>query len=81
MQEFKVSPEQAQILSRARDPMVVVNEQGQMLGHLTPASSTSDRSTKLSAGDLAEIQRRMQSPAPGLTTAQVLSYLQSLETA
>jgi hypothetical protein len=61
--------------------LVVVNEQGQMLGHLTPASSASNARVELSANDLAEVKRRMQSPAPGLTTEQVLSYLHSLENA
>lgn len=81
MQEFTVSPEQARFLSQAREPLVVVNEQGQLLGHLTPASSTCNVPIKLTASDRAEIKRRMQSPAPGLTTVQVLSYLHSLENA
>jgi hypothetical protein len=81
MQEFTVSAEQAQFLAQAREPLVVVNEQGQLLGHLTPAGSASGSPIKLSVSDRAEIKRRMQSPAPGLSTAQVLSYLHSLESA
>lgn len=78
MQELTVSAEQAQFIVRAGAPLVVVDEQGKMLGHLTPAAGYDSR-LKLSESDLAEIKRRMQSPAPGLTTAQVLSYLRSLE--
>ncbi|MGD9635940.1 MAG: hypothetical protein AB7G28_14470 [Pirellulales bacterium] len=73
-----MSAEQAQFIVRAGAPLVVVDEQGKMLGHLTPAAGYDSR-LKLSESDLAEIKRRMQSPAPGLTTAQVLSYLRSLE--
>lgn len=80
MQELTVSVEQAQFIAQAHGPLVVVDQQGQMLGHLTPASG-SDNRTSLSDSELAEIKRRMQSPAPGLTTAQVLSYLHSLESA
>lgn len=78
MQEFTVSPEQASFISQAHGPLVVVNDRGQLLGHLTPASSACDIPTTLTASDRAEIERRMQSPAPGLTTEQVLSYLHSL---
>jgi len=78
MQELTVSGEQAQFISQAHGPLVVVNEQGQLLGHLTPAGSACDTPIKLTASDRAEIKRRMQSPAPGLTTEEVLSYLHSL---
>lgn len=81
MHELTVSAEQARFIAQSHEPMVVVNEQGQLLGHLTPAGSASDVPTKLTASDRAEIKRRMQSPAPGLTTEQVLGYLQSLESA
>jgi hypothetical protein len=78
MQELTVSAEQAQFIVQAGAPLVVVDKQGKMLGHLTPAAGY-DHRLKLSESELAEIKRRMKSPAPGLTTAQVREYLRSLE--
>lgn len=49
-----------------------------MLGHLTPATGYDNR-LKLSDSEFAEIKRRMQSSAPGLTTAQVLGHLRTME--
>jgi len=81
MHEMTVSPEQAKFIVEAREPLVVVDQHGKMLGHLTPAGAAASVRVDLTPDELAEIRRRMQSPAPGLTTQQVLSYLESLETA
>ena len=82
MHELTVSAEQAHFIAQAGGPLIVVDERGQMLGHLTPAQSHGcDSSARLSDSELAEIKRRMQSHAPGLTTQQVLDYLHSLESA
>jgi hypothetical protein len=81
MQELTVSSDQAKFIIEAGAPLVVVDESGHMLGHLTPASGSGKRRIQLSDADRAEIKRRMQSSAPGLSTEQVLNYLHSLETA
>jgi hypothetical protein len=81
MRELTVSQDQAEIISQAGEPLVVVDGFGRMLGHLTPAGAAQQVRPQLTADELAEIKRRMQSPAPGLTTDQVLNYLASLESA
>jgi len=76
MQELTVSSKQARFIIRVGAPLVVVDEQGKVLGHLTPAAGY-DHRLKLSETEFAEIKRRMESPAPGLPTAQVRDYLRS----
>jgi hypothetical protein len=76
MQELTVSAEQSRFIIRVGAPLVVVDEQGKVLGHLTPAAGYDNR-LKLSESEFAEIKRRMESPAPGLTTAQVRESLRS----
>jgi CRISPR/Cas system-associated endonuclease Cas1 len=78
MQVLTVTAAQAQFIAQAGVPLVVVDEQGKMLGHLTPATGYDNR-LKLSDSEFAEIKRRMQSSAPGLTTAQVLGHLRTME--
>jgi hypothetical protein len=78
MQELTVSAEQAGFIMRVGAPLVVVDEQSKVLDHLTPAADYDNR-LKLSESEFVEINRRMESPAPGLTTAQVREYLHSLE--
>jgi hypothetical protein len=80
MHELTVSVEQAQFIAQAHGPLVVVDLQGHLLGHLTPANGVDCR-VGLSDDELAEIKRRMQSTLPGLSTEQVLGYLDSLKTA
>jgi hypothetical protein len=79
MHELTVTAEQAQLILQAGGPLVIVDERGTTLGHFTPGRA--DAPIQLSERDYAEIKRRMESPAPGLTTSEVISYLSSLENA
>lgn len=80
MYELTVTAEQAQLISQANGPLVIVDEHGKPLGHFTP-DHKGDASIRLSDRDHAEIKRRMESPAPGLTTSEIISYLDSLDNA
>jgi hypothetical protein len=79
MHELTVTAEQAQLILQAGGPLVIVDERGKPLGHFTPDRSGTP--IQLSDRAHAEIKRRMESTAPGLTTSEVINYLNSLENA
>lgn len=66
----------AEALGKAKLPVRLVDEEGNLLGSFSPARSSSE---ELTPEELSEIKRRMKSPGPRYSTEQVLSYIDSLE--
>ncbi len=70
MTQLILNDEQARILSQALEPVELLDNKGNVLRTVPPIWT---------AEDIAEAKRRIASGQPGLTTAQVLAQLRSLE--
>ena len=69
MTQLVLTNEQAETLAQSTEPVVFVDQQGRLLGFLVQSEFTSE--------DLAEAKRRLESPGPWRTTAEVLGKLQA----
>ena len=67
----------AEALGKATEPIRLVDEQGRVLGSFAPATTTRKGSDELSAEELAELKRRVNSPGPWYSTDEMLAYVQS----
>ena len=73
-----VSDEQARLISEASAPIVFVDNHGNELGKLQPNAVKSKPEYEISDEELAELKRRANSPGPGVTTSELLTYLKTL---
>mgnify|MGYP001293431903 CR=1 FL=1 len=78
-----LSDEQADLLSRASEPVNVVDSSGRDLGKLVPAQPSAIESSPILDPDVAQALQRMEDARNGrgvfYTTREVLDHLQSLE--
>ena len=80
MTTLSVTPDLAEALSKATEPVRLVDGQGKLLGSFSPAT-ISQRSADPAPEEIAEMQRRAASSEARLTTDDVLAHLRSLESA
>ena len=69
----------AEALCQATEPIHLVDEQGKLLGSFAPATTTRDGAEELSAEELAELKRRVNSPGPWYSTDEMIAYVRSRE--
>ena len=81
MLQITLSDEQARLIANESQPIVLVDSKGQPLGQVAPIDPEMAAMPALSAEELAEIKRRMQTAGPGLTTKELFDYLHSLDNA
>ena len=70
MPQIVLNDEQAKVLETALQPIEVVNRKGNLLRVLPPTWTEQE---------IAEARLRLAEKKPGLTTAQILDHLRSLE--
>jgi hypothetical protein len=70
MPELILTQEQARVVSQSLGPVTVRDTNGQLLGYLEP---------KLTPEMIAELKRRVASPGPWYTGAQVQARLKALQ--
>ena len=83
MIQIVLNDEQAEILSRAREPVNVVDRLGRDLGKLVPPKSSETELPKSPDPMVVVALQRMEEAESGkgvfYTTAEVLAHLQSME--
>jgi hypothetical protein len=73
MAEIVLSEEQAQVISKAHDPVQVRDSSGRVLGVISRAWDADERAV------IDEMKRRMKTPHRSYSTEEVLAHLRSLE--
>jgi len=68
----------AETLRPASEPIRLVDEQGQVLGSFAPIAVT-DSADDLTAEEIAEMKRRVNSPGPWYSTDEMINYVRSRE--
>jgi hypothetical protein len=66
----------AEALTRATEPICLVDEQGKVLGNFAPAKAAAG-TDDLTAEEIAEMKRRLASPGPWYSTDEMIAYVQS----
>ena len=70
MTQIILSDDQARVVHAARDAVEIRDQQGNLLGYVSPPPSDVE---------IAEAKRRLKSDGPWYTTEQVTDHLKSLE--
>lgn len=79
MTQIILTPEQAAILDAAVEPVRICHPDRSIAGWITSTMHLTPRNPGLTADEIAQAERRIDSPGPWSTTKEVLDQLRSLE--
>ena len=78
MSDLVVNDEQAKILSGASAPIAIRDQSGKLLGFASPDVERIVASSKFTREQIAELEKRLDSDEPWLTTGEILQHIRSL---
>ena len=80
MTHIILTPEQAAVLAASNQPVPVVAPNGRCVGWVSPAMNfVVPKENPFTPEEIAEAERRIDSPGPWYTTQEVLEHLRSLD--